>query len=553
MADLGESAGQTNPLVTPHEPIAEPQSSESQSSEPLSSEPHWNRLHPVTVIRELLSLVWNFVIAIVASRGFGGFGDFSGPNVMGQSIGFEDILAVVFLGFGVIRYLATSYAITADAVIFRRGVFVRSRTVLPRDRIQNVAIGADLVGRLFGMQTLTVSSAGSEGEIELAVVSKDVARDLSAELTRDTSASGVGSRATLDRPGGSTVNGVPSTGVSAAGESIGDSDTLDGAFPAPVGSPSRREFPGDRLTEWYTLATPEFVRYGLTSNAVGAAFVFLVVAAVAFLQFDNPLLLFGGFGLIAPVIIVLDIFGFVASTDDERIRVQHGMFSTREKWARLERIQLGDVRRPWLRHRLGFETLAVATADVTESSNGQFDLCAPMIPVQSWRSRFVSLGLQTELDEDALIDVSRVTVRRRTIRNSVAPVLGLVVLGLVWRPAGVLVPMMIMMAIPMVIMTMWMLAKRSFRVDGWALGHDHLLVRRGCFDERLLLVRLEKVQSVGVDASFFQRRLGLASVRVDTANVGVSTTIPDLERDEAERLAFALVIAANTTVLPDGV
>ncbi len=516
-----------------------------------AGEIEWHRLHPVTVIRELLSLLWNFVAALVVSRGVGDFD--VGPEFLGFSLGVEDILAVVFLGFGFIRYLATRYAVTDQVVMFRRGVIFRSRTVLPRDRIQNVTIGADLVARVFSMQTLTVSSAGSEGEIELAVVSKSVARQLSADLTATVRPAG----SAIERTVGSVGAGPVDAGSSDA--SLIDAGSIDAGVatsPTPFGGegvacpPAQLEAP-PTLEPWYTLTNRDFVRFALTSNAVGAGLVFAVVSIASLIVLDQFFGFFFLIGVVAPIVLVLDLFGFAATTDGDRVRVQHGMFSTREKWARLERIQLGDVRRPWFRRRFGFETLAVATADVTESANGQFDLCAPVVPLDSWRDRFATLGLATELDEESLVDVSKVTIRRRTVRGSALPVVALAGLLLVLDSA--IMRMMTVMMMPMVVMAAWMLAKRSFRVDGWALGSDHLLVRRGLFDERLLLVRLEKVQSVSVTSTFFQRRLGLASINVDTANVGVTTTIPDLVRDEADRLSFALMIAANTTVLVDGV
>lgn len=511
----------------------------------------WHRLHPVTVIRELLSLLWNFAAALVVSRGVGDFE--VGPEFLGLSLGVEDILAVVFLGIGFIRYLATRYAVTDQAVMFRRGVIFRSRTVLPRDRIQNVTIGADLVARIFSMQTLTVSSAGSEGEIELAVVSKTVARQLSAELTATSTINGAANGDGLAGAviGDQAPTSPPLVAAPGAAHPGGSTDTQLATSPdvspgAPLDGPMPRT-----LAPWYAMNNRDFLRFALTSNAVGAGVFFGVVSIASLIVLDQFFGFFFVIGIAAPIVLVLDLFGFAATTDGDRVRVQHGMFSTREKWARLERIQLGDVRRPWLRRRFGFETLAIATADVTESANGQFDLCAPVVPVDSWRDRFATLGLSTDLDEDALVDVSPITVRRRTIRGASLPVLALGVLSLVVDSTAMRA--MIVMAMPMVVMAAWMLARRSFRVDGWALGGGHLLVRRGLFDERLLLVRLEKVQSVSVTSTFFQRRLGLASLNVDTANVGVTTTIPDLVRDEAERLSFALMIAANTTVLVDGV
>ena len=68
----------------------------------------------------------------------------------------------------------------------------------------------------------------------------------------------------------------------------------------------------------------------------------------------------------------------------------------------------------------------------------------------------------------------------------------------------------------------WWYVRRRYEVLGWAIDDQHLLVRNGVVYGRLHIVRLDKIQSLGMRATFFQRRLDLASLRVSTAGAGLA-------------------------------
>ncbi len=532
---------------------------------------NWQRLHPVTVIRELLGLAWNFVGAIAVS----GFAPSMNAGPLG---GLETLLPAGVVALGFVRYLFTTYAVTDDAVLYRRGVVVRQRTVLPRPRIQNVSIGADLVARVFSMQTLTISSAGSEGEIELAVLSKETARTLLAELTAHVQPGAAGQQEVGGpEKGGPHPVGPPLTGP---------------ADPAAVGSAPSAPIPGigaptdmsaddaaviaqTPRTVRYQLSTRDHLLFAFSSKTVAVAAVSVVVAVVMIGFFDSALPIFWMIGLVVPVIAVLDLFGFVFEVEPRRVRVSHGLFSTQEKWAQKRRIQLVEVRRPWIRSQLGRETLAVATADVTESRSTRFDLCAPLIAHRSWIDYLPDLvDPDAEGDDDAaaaivahpvdetlLQSVSRVSIRRRAIRTAVVgliPVAGLTIGAASTQAADADLPIDVawwwpLVLVPIVVAGAVALARRSWSVDGWLLSGPVLAVRRGRFDETLRVVWVSKVQGVFLRSTLFQRRLGLASVVIDTANLGSATVIPDLPVATAQGLADELVTMANRVWLVDGV
>ncbi len=537
----------------------------------------WHRLHPATVLREIVLMGWNLVFVIIAGSAGGWFDGL-----------FELALPVIVVLFGVARYLSTRYQVTPDVVRFRRGVFMRKRMELPRDRIQNVTESADLMSRLFSLQTVTISSAGAEGEIQLAVVSAGEAERLTRELVASTggldglSAAPPGLAASPPFPPHETASLAPPTSPAAPIAAV--PSTLPSSVPAPVPSSAlAATAPPDAATRIehqpsaaprYLLTTKQFLLYAVTGEVTAALMTMVWTLPVAWWMLSAgemgvmPMLVVMG-GIATPLIVAIDVFEFRLDVGRERLRVQHGLFSKHEGWARRERLQLLEVRRPWLRRRLGWETIAVATADITPGRGKAFDLCAPMVAVDSWQTMVPDLMESVAVGEADVHSVSRRSIRRRVIRPLVPTVLFLALsaaaLVLGTDAAAFTLPTVDatteavlgwgwpLVLAPLAAVWFWWLAKRSWLVDGWARSDQHLLVRRGRFSTTLHVARLAKIQDVQLRATFFQRRLGLASLVVDTANLGPSLFLPDLERSVAERLADDLVTEATKVALVDGV
>ena len=81
-----------------------------------------------------------------------------------------------------------------------------------------------------------------------------------------------------------------------------------------------------------------------------------------------------------------------------------------------------------------------------------------------------------------------------------------------------------------------LLVPRQVRAIGYAERHDDLLVRRGIFFQRTLVVPYGRMQYVDVGVGPLERAFGLASLKLHTASPGTSATIPGLPADEAARL-----------------
>lgn len=460
----------------------------------------WRRLHPLTIVKELGSLAWALVAALVLDLDF--------LQVPDEAGGTEAVAATVVFGYAGLRYLFTAYRLTDHALELRRGVLVRSFQSMPRNRVQSVAVNTGLIGRFLGIRSVEVSAADAE-DIHLAFVSEEAAEMLRHVLGRR-----------------ETAEDLRGTGVAAV---------------APLA----------------TLDTGRLLTFGLTEVgvilAIGSALL-AALLAVGFGLFFAPLWVIPVAAW--PVMRTVGLVGFRSWIEEDRIRMTAGILGRRQTEAPLPRIQALQVSRPFLRRLIGMETVSVVTGDVAISNETAViaGTVAPLEPIGTWRRIADEVIGHVALGETHLRPSSHYTIRRFVIRSVLAmilPVAGLAILGVWlgwgWIPAGIVGASGLGASIAY--------AVARWRTMGWVADELHLLVRRGVFVRRLTVVPIAKVQDVTITASFFQRRLGLATVEVDTAGISLSGSIKaiDLATEDARELADHLSHLASRVALPDGV
>lgn len=81
-----------------------------------------------------------------------------------------------------------------------------------------------------------------------------------------------------------------------------------------------------------------------------------------------------------------------------------------------------------------------------------------------------------------------------------------------------------------------LLIPRQVRAIGFAERDEDLLIRRGIFFQRVLVVPYGRMQYVDVSVGPLERALGLATLKLHTASPGTNALIPGLPTDEAARL-----------------
>ncbi|MCW2899600.1 MAG: rane-flanked domain protein [Streptosporangiaceae bacterium] len=88
-----------------------------------------------------------------------------------------------------------------------------------------------------------------------------------------------------------------------------------------------------------------------------------------------------------------------------------------------------------------------------------------------------------------------------------------------------------------------------YRVHRWEVSSDVVYTRTGWFSRHWLLVPVSRIQTVDTDQGWFERLLGLATIRISTASHEGSSKVAGLPADVAVRLAGEL--AGRAHVLRD--
>ncbi len=85
-----------------------------------------------------------------------------------------------------IRYRIHRWEVTPDAVFTRSGWLTRTQRIAPLARVQTVDTKQGALMRLFGLSSITVTTASSAGAISIDCLDDEVAQRVVAELTEIT-------------------------------------------------------------------------------------------------------------------------------------------------------------------------------------------------------------------------------------------------------------------------------------------------------------------------------------------------------------------------------
>ncbi|MBM7519240.1 PH domain-containing protein [Nocardioides nitrophenolicus] len=82
------------------------------------------------------------------------------------------------------RYAVHRWEVSANAVYTQRGWWAQERRIAPMSRVQTVDLAQGPLARLFGLATVTVTTASAAGPLQIEGLDRPVALALVDELTR---------------------------------------------------------------------------------------------------------------------------------------------------------------------------------------------------------------------------------------------------------------------------------------------------------------------------------------------------------------------------------
>ncbi len=499
----------------------EPRTSAERAPEDQGDE-GWQRLHPGTILDDALQRIPSVLIGlflIFTSRS----GD-AAFEFLQLAIGFAAIFPVVT------RYLTGRYRVTPELLQWRVGVFKKVHTDLPRHRIQSVDTRISIVGRALGLQSIVMSSAGGEGEIRIGLISAPTADQLRTELS----------------PNGDSVQ---------QGEATEDMDSTREPAEEPIGGEIELATLGasdlGRVVAvdagrffgliLMTVVGVAFV-VGLASGIIGASSLFLIVP-----------LIFGVFGIARGL--ATEAIGFSSRLVGDQIRVSRGILARSTLEAPLARVQGVTVKRSVVARSIGTERISVDTADVSNEGNrapGRTQtLVHPIATAGTWRPWAATFLRGSPPEAEVFQRVARVSLRRRWFAAArFALAVWIVVALSAWAVAQPIDAHGLIQVVAVAIgviapLTFGVLETLRYRNERWALGDHQVAFRGGAATTALTAIPRVRAQGALLRANWFQRRLGVANITVDTASPTVGGTGRDLHLADAEHVAVAVLASAD--------
>lgn len=481
------------------------------------------RLHPLSWLFSLISQLKQFALPIVVLL-------FTGQRNDNDLWGLIGVGALVLVSIA--QYFTYRYRIESDGVVIRSGLFQRSLRHIPFARIQNVTLHQTLLHRLFKVAEVRLESAGAaKPEGQMRVLQLRAAHELEQ----------------LIRAHGSKLG--------AAAPHKGDS--------APA-----------EVETWLALSTAEVVRLGLINNrgvlVIGGLFAVLAQAGnnvigklfnaigdwlsgqASAMQLSIVAMAIGALLLLVLALVALRLFsvliallqfhGFRLTHDAGRLRVERGLLTRTRGSLPSHRIQAFSLSEGILHRWFGRRSLRVdsAVAEVVNQGSSLRDLVPLATPV-------VMDGIIDRLLPERAWPISgwQPLHPRAWRRKFGAPVLVTVIVALGVAIARDPLALALLGLIPV-----WYWRARVWaRHSAYCIDKGLIAFRSGWLNRNWRFAETRKLQAVEWLQSPFDRRHGMATVRLDTAGASAmdgALTIPYLPEAEARevfnRLSDALAL-----------
>lgn len=520
--------------------------------------PSEHRLHPASLLFVLGGHLRNFLLPgliFLVSAGSRGW-DW---QVWGMW------LIVPFALASIVRYVSFRYRYEANEIVVKTGVLFRNERHVPYSRIQNLHAVQNLLHRALGVVEVRIET-GSGNEAEAALKVLPVA---AFEEMRRRVAIGRGLAATAE---GAHAAGVAESGEAGAGEEVaGEGLALSGAMPP------RRTILALPLREVAVYGLLEGRGLVIVAAAIGALWEAGLSDAITERLIGTVLTreqmaqwlggaFFGGEGLVIARLVMfvaafgvllallrvvagawglVRVYGFTLSRVGEDLRTEYGLITRVATTIPSHRVQTLTVREgPW--HRLfGRAAIDVETA----GGEGEGELRAHRVWLAPLVRRDEVDRLVVEAAPDA--DLRGADWRRphpravgRHTRKSVAVAFVVALPTVVWLGWWSLAWLAVCVTVAVVHARAYVASLR------YAVGQGAVGFRSGWLWRQTSVARVAKVQVVATDASPFDRRTGMARLRVDTAGAsatGHRVDIPYLPEGVAHDLHAALARRAAAT------
>jgi putative membrane protein len=463
------------------------------------------RLHPIVIVltigKRFKDLIFSFIaLFFIWNKGDGGKLVLFGVIALA-------IIAIVLTS--ILSWLRYTYRLEQNELRIEYGVFVRKKRFIPLERIQSLDLSEGILQRLCGMVKVKIETAGGSGadeaEAVLSAISKDEARIIQEYVRAAKS----------------------------------PSQTIESA----------REIANEPI---YRITPPQLIVLSLTSGGVG-----VVISAVLafFSQLDDLipyerlfrgveqwavsnlimiiLFVFGGFvvaWIIALIGTMLKYANFNVIKTERDLVISQGLLEKRQITIPLTRIQAIRINENIVRQWLGYASVMVESAGGSASNQeGSKVMLLPLIKLKA-----IEEILGPYLTEYQLKTNFNPVPKRALIRyvfRSWIIIVPIVAISIFFLKTWGLLSLLLLAWC-----TFWGVLK--YKDAGWNLAEQQLNLRFRTIVRSTVFIKKNKIQSLEVKESYFQKRKGLGSLEafVKVGFGGAGGRVIDMDRNDVKNV-----------------
>ena len=433
----------------------------------------------------------------------------------------------------VLQYVVFRYRLEEDELVVRDGILTRTERHIPYARIQNIDLVQNPLHRLLKVALVRVETAsGQKPEAIIRVLSFDAVEEMRAHVFEG--------RTTVDQADDGAASDVilrlPARELAKLGIVSNKGLVVVGAAVGLLWQRNSWWSDEEAVLESYLGTAPQW----LEGFATGP--MFLVVLSLL--------------GVVMLVVVLLRLFsiawflvqlhGFTLRQHEEDLRAEYGLFNKISRNIPTPRIQtLITTESPihrWFGRRSvelrtvggGGEDLDIGLEGAAPKAKSQW--LAPMLPTERVPELVTQVLPEVEIRNLAWEPLAPLAWRRIFNR-------GLFVVALLTVPVTLLFGVWAAAFVVPAAAAAYAHSRLTIRHSGYSLTSWGVVFKNGWWDRTMKIVRYAKIQTVSQRETPFDRRNGMASVRVDTAGaekVGYTIDIPYLERDTATDIARRL-------------
>lgn len=452
---------------------------------------------------------------------------------------------------GAVPWFTTTFRMTQTHFQRRSGLINKEQLTAPLDRIRSVDLESSLLHRVLGLSKVQIGTGVDDTRIELNALSQEQAENLRIVLL--------------------TKIGTPDVATDPAPAATGPQLPTD----TPVVEPVREPVIELAVIDWSWLRFAPFSLgrlvllagvFGLTAQFGDDLPILGMDAASAgwdqLRAYSLPLMLTIGSITALLAWLVVSIGGYVLQwwnlrlvRDNGSLRLTAGLFTTRSNSIEEDRIRGVELTEPGLLRLVGGAELAALATGVGEGGSTTILPACPRDLAADVGERVLDLR---EPQPSKLLQMTLVghgeKARRRCLIRAQWPTLGWIVVGAVVAATGGPLgwPAYAVVAVTLAAGGV-VIGLMAFAHLGHARTPDHLIAGDGYFRRRRIVLEAEGVIGWVMTQTWFQRRVGLATLIATTAAGGEKVVIRDVPEPVAIALADAVTPGLLTPFLTDSV